>query len=449
MQGREEKLTREEALELDKQYPSLRDQFIIPKLKTISKNSSNNATETECIDLSAEDGERECVYLCGNSLGLQPKQTKSLVLQELEVWSEMGVEGHFHHKYGRPWVTADDYSIDSMARIVGANPSETAIMNHLTVNLHLMMVPFYSPKPGRYKILMEGKAFPSDYFAIESQVKHHGYDPKDAIIEVYPKEGQNTIDNQDIINIIKEQGDSIALVLFSGVQYYTGQFFDIPAVTKAAHDKGCFVGWDLAHAVGNVPLQLHEWNVDFAVWCSYKYLNSGPGAVGGAFIHEKHAKNNRSRFAGWWGTDPSTKFEMDLNFKPCDGAKGYRLSNVDIMSIAGLKASLNVFDQIPLSTLFERSKRLTGYLESLLESKIADNHIQVLTPRDPKYRGSQLSLFFNDTENCKAAFNRLMENGFIFDYRKPNVIRIAPTALYNTFEDVWRFVEVLKDVLPQ
>jgi kynureninase len=293
---------------------------------------------------------------------------------------------------------------------------------------------------------MEAKSFPSDYFAFESQVKFHGFDPADAIIQVEPKPGSYILQTQDILEVIERHGDEIALILFSGVQFYTGQYFDIATITKAGHDKGCIVGWDLAHAVGNVHLKLHEWEVDFAAWCSYKYLNSGPGGIGGAFVHEKHAVNTFPRFAGWWGSTDEGKFDMELNFKCIPGAAGYRLSNPSVLTVIALKASLDVFEKTSMEQLCAKSKDLTGYLERLLDSKIPKDQVKIITPADPKQRGCQLSLLFAEGLMLKV-FNHLCNVGIVCDERKPNVIRVAPAPLYNTFQDVWIFVNELKKAL--
>lgn len=387
------------------------------------------------------------VYLCGNSLGLQPKLTETLIKQELQVWQERGVQGHFDHPYNRPWVRVDDYVRPQMASIVGAQVKEVVVMNSLTVNLHLLLVSFYKPTKTRFKIIMEAKAFPSDYFCLESQVKFYGYDPKDAIVQVEPAPGKYTLTTEEILSVVEKYGDETALVLFSGVQYYTGQLFDIKQITLAAAQKGCKVGWDLAHAVGNVGLELHAWNVDFAVWCSYKYLNSGPGGVGGAFVHEKYHHLNLSRFAGWWGSDPKTKFEMDLEFKGIEDANGYRLSNPCVLAVTALKASLDVFSQTTMSELVLKSRQLTGFMEDLVDSLLPKTKVEIITPRNPLERGCQLSLLFKGDGVMEKVFGYLNENGVIVDDRKPNVIRISPAPLYNTFEDVYKAIELIRQAL--
>ncbi|KAJ3411156.1 hypothetical protein HDV05_002670 [Chytridiales sp. JEL 0842] len=320
-------------------------------------------------------------------------------------------------------------------------------MNSLTANLHFLMVSFYTPTPQRFKILMEAKAFPSDYFAFSSQVQFHGFDPKEAIIELSPREGESTLRTEDILATIEKEGDKIALVLFSGVQYYTGQYFDLEKITKAGQAKGAIVGFDLAHAAGNVPVKLHEWGVDFAAWCTYKYLNAGPGGIGGAFIHSKHSlPPSRPRFSGWWGSDPSTKFKMDNVFRPVPGAMGYRLSNPSVVSTVSLLGSLQVFSQTSIDDLRSKSLLLTGFLETLLDSLGPNPGFRVLTPRDPKQRGCQLSLFF-EGGIMEDVFSGLCMRGVLADERRPDVIRISPAPMYCTFVDVWRVVEALKGAL--
>ncbi|KAI9014852.1 pyridoxal phosphate-dependent transferase [Gaertneriomyces semiglobifer] len=385
----------------------------------------------------------DCIYLCGNSLGLQPKKTRKLLEEELDVWASAGVQGHFNHPYGRPWVSIDDHVIAESARIVGAQNHEVTIMNSLTANLHFLMISFYRPTTHRYKIMMEAKSFPSDYYAIESQVSLHGFSPKDAIIEVEPRNGEDTIRTEDILQRIEEEGDKVALVLFSGVQYYTGQFFELDRITSAAKKKGCMVGFDLAHAVGNVPLRLHDWEVDFACWCTYKYLNAGPGGIGGAFVHEKHARSQLPRLAGWWGTDPAQKFVMDHVFRPIPGANVYRVSNPNVLATTSLLGSLQVFARTTPEDLRAKSVLLTGYLEVLL---MGVQGFKILTPSESHQRGCQLSLLF-DGGLMLPVFEELQRAGIVVDERKPDVIRVAPTPLYNTFTDVWTFVKILKEAI--
>ncbi|KAJ3277160.1 hypothetical protein HDV01_000212 [Terramyces sp. JEL0728] len=427
--------SRELSAHLDKISITYRDEFHIPKVGAITRNSLHPLKD------------QEGVYMCGNSLGLQPKRTRELLNQELDVWQEVGVDGHFDHRLGRPWAKIDDLVNESSAKIVGAKVDEVAIMNSLTVNVHLMMVPFYTPTPKKYKILMEAKAFPSDYFAIESQVKFHGFDPADAIIQLKPREGSLTLETSDILQAIAEHGDQIALVLFSGVQYYTAQYFDIPTITKAGHEKGCIVGWDLAHAAGNIHLKLHEWGVDFACWCSYKYLNSGPGGIGGVFVHEKHKNTVRPRFAGWWGNNPETTFQMNLEFDSIVGTRGYRLSNPSVLTVIALKASLDVFDKTDMKTLVEKSQKMTAYLEFLIDTLLPKDRVEIITCRDYLQRGCQLSLMFPKEGEMDTVFKKLHDDGIICDERRPNVLRIAPTPLYNTYADIYKVVTAMQSHL--
>jgi kynureninase len=325
---------------------------------------------------------------------------------------------------------------------VGALPSEVVVMNTLSVNLHLMLVSFYQPKEMRYKIMIESGAFPSDQYAVESQLKFHGIDPEEGLIELHPREGEFTLRTEDILKTIHDDADEIALVMLGGVNYYTGQLFDIPAITKAAHDAGALAGFDLAHAAGNVPLQLHDWNVDFAVWCSYKYLNSGPGGPGGVFVHEKHGNNaDLPRFAGWWGYDEKTRFQMKPGFIPQQGAAGWQLSNAQIFTMAAHKASLDIFAQTSMLQLRNKSEQLTGFLEFLLKEKIEKQNLElkIITPSNSAERGCQLSLLTG--ANGKKLFEKLSAAGIVADWREPNVIRVAPVPLYNTFDDVWRLAD--------
>ncbi len=381
------------------------------------------------------------LYFCGNSLGLQPKNVKKYISQELKDWKYLGVEGHFHAK--RPWMPYHEFITDSLAKLIGAKPIETVAMNGLTVNLHLMMTTFYRPTKDRYKILMEADAFPSDHYAVDSQVQLHGYHPDDAVIELVPNQGAVAIQTQQIIDILDKHGDEIALVMIGGVNYYTGQVFDMKTITKLAQAKGCKVGFDLAHAVGNIDLQLHDWNVDFAVWCTYKYLNSGPGGVAGCFVHENHAKKNLPRYAGWWGHEKATRFTMPNKFIPIEGAEGWQLSNAPIFSMASLRASLDIFDEVGLENLIEKSKQLTAFLEKGLLS-INDNRIEILTPKE---RGCQLSIRIKDIG--KQVFKILEEKGVIADWREPDVIRVAPVPLYNNYTDVYKLVKLIKNILKE
>ncbi|MGB9152610.1 MAG: kynureninase [Alphaproteobacteria bacterium] len=386
---------------------------------------------------------QSCIYFCGNSLGLQPKTVAAALTQELEDWQNMGVEGHFHAK--NPWLPYHEFLTKQIANLVGAKPIEVVAMNSLTVNLHLMMVSFYRPTPQRRKILMEAQAFPSDRYAIASQIRYHGFDPIADLIALQPRAGEATLRIEDIEQRIEQEGDQIALILMGGVNYYTGQLFDMERITKAGHKKGCAVGFDLAHAAGNVPLKLHDWNVDFACWCSYKYLNAGPGSLAGCFVHERHANNpDLPRFQGWWGHDKQTRFKMPHDFHPIEGAEGWQLSNPPILSLAAVKASLDIFDEIGMSALREKSLRLTGYLEFLLD-EINNGEIQFLTPRDPAQRGCQISLLV--PEHGRRIFDALQKAGVICDWREPDCIRLAPVPLYNSFMDVYRFVEIFAEQL--
>lgn len=394
------------------------------------------------------------VYFTGNSLGLQPKAARAYIEQELDDWARLAVEGHLHAK--NPWLSYHEFLTEQMARVVGAKPIETVVMNSLTVNLHLMMVSFYRPTKDRYKIVIEKGAFPSDRYAVESQLKFHGnrnanfsspatLPDAQALIELTPREGEATLRTEDIVETIEREGDSIALVLLGGVNYYTGQAFDMKAITEAGHRAGAVVGFDLAHAAGNLELHLHDWDVDFAVWCSYKYLNAGPGAVAGAFIHERHANSfDLPRFAGWWGHDKETRFLMGPDFKPMPGAEGWQISNPPIFQMAALRSSLEIFDEAGMPNLRAKSEKLTGYLESLL-GQIRDERISLITPSEPNARGCQLSIRVKSAD--KNLFTAITDRGIVADWREPDVIRVAPVPLYNSFTDVFRFAETLKECL--
>ncbi len=385
-----------------------------------------------------KDG-KSMVYLCGNSLGLQPKGAKAAIEQELKDWAELGVEGHFAGK--NPWMYYHHFLTENAAKVVGAKPSEVVVMNNLTANLHLMMVSFYRPTPTRFKIMMEGTAFPSDMYAMESQARFHGLNPDDAIIELKPREGEYTLRTEDIIAQINEHKDELAIVMMGGVNYYTGQAFDMEAITKAAHAAGANVGFDCAHAAGNLRLQLHDWDVDFAVWCSYKYLNSGPGGTSGVFVHERHGNNPELvRFAGWWGHDEKERFQMKKGFIPMEGAAGWQLSNAQIFPMAIHKASLELFDEAGMDNLRTKSEKLTGYLEFILSD--FSQYLTVITPKTPTDRGCQLSIIVK--ENGKQLFDYLEQNGIMPDWREPDVIRMSPVPMYNSFEDVYRIGEALK-----
>jgi kynureninase len=382
------------------------------------------------------------IYFAGNSLGLMPKSAREIVEQELDDWAQLAVDAHMDA--ATPWYSYHQTLREPMARLVGAQPNEVICMNSLTVNLHLMMATFYRPTNSRFKILMEDPAFPSDTYAVKTQIVHHGIDPKEALLQARSREGEFTVRTEEIIDRIEKNADTLAVVLIGAVNFFTGQFFDIPAITAAAQKHGITVGVDFAHAVGNLPLALHEWNVDFAVWCSYKYLNAGPGAVAGAFVHERHATNTKlPRLAGWFGNDPNTRFRMHLEpeFIPVASADGWQISNPPIFSMAPLRASLAIFDEVGgMQPLREKSKMLTGYLEFLLE-RAGTDRFTVITPREPEARGCQLSILAH--ENPKELHRKLEAAGVKADFREPNVIRAAPTPLYNTFHDVWRFAEIL------
>lgn len=385
----------------------------------------------------------DSIYFTGNSLGLQPKSVKAYVNQELDDWAKLGVEGHFYAK--NPWLSYHEIFPEQLSKIVGCLPEEVVVMNQLTVNLHLLMVSFYRPAKQRYKIICEAKAFPSDQYAFESQVRYHGFDPDDAIIEVEPKEGEDTVRTEDILSTIQQHGNETALVLFGGVNYYTGQMFDMKAITDAAHKVKSYAGFDLAHATGNVELKLHEWKVDFACWCSYKYLNSGPGGVSGVYIHQQHTINQElPRFAGWWGYKKETRFKMGKGFEPIPTAEGWQLSNAPVLSMAAHKASLDIFEEAGMKNLVTKSKLLSGYLHFILNhinSKQKEKLIEIITPAQEEERGCQVSMLM--LKKGKEVFNELSKQGVIADWREPNVIRVAPVPLYNTFEDVWRFGEII------
>jgi kynureninase len=382
------------------------------------------------------------IYFAGNSLGLMPKTARAIVEEELENWAKLGVDAH--HAAGTPWYTYHEALREPTARLVGAKPLEVICMNSLTVNLHLMMATFYRPTKSRFKILMEEPAFPSDTYAIKTQIAHHEFDPNDALILARPRKGEFTIGIDGIIDLIEKNADELALVMFAGVNFFTGQLFDIETITAVAQESGVVVGFDLAHAIGNVPIALHDWNVDFAVWCSYKYLNAGPGAVAGAFVHERHATNTKlPRLAGWFGHDPNTRFRLHLEpeFTPVASADGWQISNPPIFSMAPLRASLAIFDDAGgMERLRAKSIRLTGYLEFLL-TEIGSKKFTVITPYNPDERGCQLSILAH--EHPKELFDKLQAAAVICDFREPNVIRVAPTPLYNTFHEIWRFAKIL------
>ncbi len=390
---------------------------------------------------------KDSIYFTGNSLGLQPKSAKKIINEELSDWAGLGVEGHVHSR--RPWLYYHKFLKKSLSKIVGAKPSEVVAMNQLTVNLHLMMVSFYRPTKKRFKIIVEAGAFSSDQYAFESQVKFHGLSPSKTIVELKPRRGEAYLRTEDILDSINQHKKELVLIIFGGVQYYTGQFFDIRTITEAGHKAGAIVGFDLAHAVGNVPLQLHKHNVDFAVWCSYKYLNSGPGGVAGAFVHERHHGNKKiPRFAGWWGHAERERFQMKKGFIPMEGVDGWQLSNFPVLSGAAQLASLKIFDEVGMKALRTKSEALTGYTTYLLNGiDPKEKYFKLLTSSNPKERGCQLSIFFKGKEGRKV-FDSLTKEGVIADWREPSVIRIAPVPLYNTFEDVFRFAGIFSKALP-
>ena len=385
---------------------------------------------------------RDSVYFCGNSLGLQPRAVREAVNAELDYWGELGVEGHFKGRL--PWMDYHEFVRDDLAAVVGAKPSEVVAMNTLGVNLHLMMVSFYRPTLERPAILIESGAFPTDRYAVESQIRFHGFDPATSLIELEADEPNGLISTAAIERALAEHGSRIALVMLPGVQYRNGQTFDLKAITALGHQHGCVVGFDLAHAIGNLPLQLHDSGADFAIWCSYKYLNGGPGAVGGAFVHERHATAVLPRFAGWWGHDKTIRFQMGPEFVPTDGADGWQLSNPPILALAPLRVSLQIFRRAGMQALREKSLKLTGYLEWLVQSQLADV-LEIVTPADPERRGAQLSIRVLGGLECgRALFEYLMKHGIIGDWREPDVIRISPAPLYNRFADCLAFAEAVR-----
>jgi kynureninase len=384
------------------------------------------------------------IYFAGNSLGLMPKSARKIVEQELDDWAKLGLDAHLKAK--TPWYSYHETLREPTARLVGAQPVEVICMNSLTVNLHLMMATFYRPTKSRFKILMEDPAFPSDTYAIKTQIVHHRLEPKEELVLARPREGEFTVRTEEILDLIEKHADELAVVLIGGVNFFTGQWFDIPIITAAAQKRGITVGVDLAHAIGNLPLSLHDWNVDFAVWCSYKYLNAGPGAVAGAFVHERHATNTKlPRLAGWFGNDPNTRFRLHLEpeFIPVASADGWQISNPPILSMAPLRASLAIFEEAGgMESLRKKSIKLTSYLQFLLEDGGAGKRFNVITPREGSERGCQLSI--QAREHPKELFGKLEAARVKCDFREPNVIRAAPTPLYNTFHEVWRFANILR-----
>ena len=415
------------AQELDRQDPikHMRDEFHIPK---------------------QENGDDE-IYLCGNSLGLQPKRTAEYLNYELMQWQKLGVKGHFSGDY--PWMPYHEFLAEESAKLVGAKQSEVVCMNSLTANLHFMMVSFYQPDTKRNKILIEDHAFPSDHYAVESQIKFHGFDPQESMLLAKPRDGEETLRTEDILQIIETHGDEIALILLPGVQYYTGEVLDMQAITKAGQVKGCKVGFDLAHAAGNIIMKLHDWNVDFAAWCSYKYLNSGPGSVASCFVHENHHSNkDLHRFAGWWGHDKESRFKMENNFIPMQSTEAWQVSNPPILSLAAIRAALDTVKQAGgIAVLREKSIKLTSYMRDLLEQELPQQ-IGIITPQSSKNSGAQLSLIVTaEGVDGQAVFDRIEARGVTCDFRHPNVIRVAAVPLYNSYTDAYHFVAILKDSL--
>ena len=386
---------------------------------------------------------KEWLYFTGNSLGLQPKITSKYIEQELDDWANFGVEGHFEAK--NPWLSYHELLTDTMAKVVGAKPIEVVVMNTLTTNLHLLMVSFYQPSKTKYKIIIESDAFPSDRYAVQSQLSFHGFDPEEALIEWKPKEGKELLELEDLKSILDSQGDEVALLLIGGVNYYTGQYLDIKKIAELGHAKKCMVGIDLAHGAGNIQPNLHDSSIDFAAWCTYKYLNSGPGSLSGLFVHEKHAqRKDLPRFAGWWNHNKETRFNMRQPFDVIEGAEGWQLSNPPILSMAAVKASLDIFEKVGMDALVKKSKKLTGFFEYLV-NEIASDTIKIITPTNPNERGCQLSLQVKNTD--KNLHKKLTENNIITDWREPDVIRCAPVPMYTSFEDVYHMVTILESLL--
>jgi kynureninase len=391
---------------------------------------------------------KEVIYFCGNSLGLQPVNTHDYVLQELNDWKTYGVEGHFMAK--NPWYPYHEFLRDNMAAVVGALPSETVVMNSLTTNIHLLLVSFYQPTAKRYKIICEAAAFPSDQYALQSQVKFHGFDPADAIIELHPRQGEHTIRHEDIITTIEKNKNEIALIFLGNPNYYTGQVFDMPSITQAGHQAGAVVGFDLAHGAGNLQLHLHDWAVDFAVWCSYKYLNAGPGGVAGAFVHERHCNNTQLiRFAGWWGNDPKTRFTMPHDFLPVKSADAWQLSNAPVLPMAALRASLEIFVDAGMDNLVRKRKSMNDFLRLVITESIVtsgvQNQIFIITPENENERGAQVSMICK--QHGQKIHQHLTDHGIVADWREPEVLRMAPVPLYNSFNDIYEFGRIFKEAL--
>lgn len=415
----ENELSFAERLDREDRLSGFRSEFHFPKLKG-----------------------KDALYFAGNSLGLQPRKAREYVCQELDDWAALGVEGHLHAR--KPWLPYHELVTEPAARLVGAQPAEVVVMSSLTVNLHLMMASFYRPTPARHRILIETGAFPSDQYAVASQARFHGYDPSEAILEAKPRSGEALLRTEDLLALIDREGDQIALVLLGNVNYLTGQAFDLGALAEAAHRKGCVFGVDLAHGAGNLPLSLHDWNVDFAAWCSYKYLNAGPGAIAGCYVHERHlGRADLPRFEGWWGHDKKTRFEMPSRFSPIPTAEAWQLSNPPILQLAALRASLELFDRATLPALRSKSERLTAYLEFLLGT-LPSGFCEQVTPKESAARGAQLSLRLKSRGGAARAVRELMESGVIADFREPDIARFAPIPLYTSFSDVFHLVETLR-----
>ena len=422
-------MSEDEARRMDESdpLPTLRAQFLVPP--------------------DTSGSYEEVAYFAGNSLGLQPRITQDRVLGELRDWATLAVEGHFEAE--RPWTTYASLLREPSARVIGALPAETVVMNSLTVNLHLMMASFYRPTDGRHAIVIEDSAFPSDSYAVRSQATWHGYDPGEAVIRLRPRPGENGLRSEDVVDYLRREGARVALVLLGGVNYYSGEFLDIEAITRAGHEAGAVVGWDLAHAAGNVELRLHDWDVDWAAWCTYKYLNGGPGSIAGAFVHERHlADRSLPKLAGWWSTDPAVRFLMRPEVDVVDAADSWQLSCTTVLSLAPVLASLEIFDSVGHDALRTKSRRLTAYLERLLDEIGADRPIEVITPRDPARRGAQLSVRLGGGLVATEVSTWLRsEHGVIADARQPDVVRLAPVPLYSTFHDCWRAATALAQVV--
>ncbi|MEU8081442.1 kynureninase [Catellatospora citrea] len=419
--------TEQDAQRRDQADPGHRDLFLVPP---------------------AEGGAHpETAYMAGNSLGLQPRATRDELLGDLDAWAQLGVEGHL--EAARPWLPYHELLTEQAARLVGALPAEAVVMNSLTVNLHLLMVSFYRPAGARTRIVIEDAAFPSDSYAVRSQARFHGLDPDTTVVRLRPRAGEDTLRTEDVLAFLRAEGDTVALVMLGGVNFLTGELMDIPAITAAGRAAGAVVGWDLAHAAGNVPLRLHEWDVDFAAWCSYKYLNSGPGALGGVFVHERHLGDpDLPRFEGWWSTEAATRFEMTPTSRPPATVEAWQISNPPIFAMGPVRTSLDLFDKIGMDALRERSLRLTAYLESLLDEVLPGRPLQQVTPRDPARRGCQLSVRTTEMGANELARRLRHEHGVIADARQPDIVRFAPVPLYSTYHDCWRVAQALAAIFP-